>query len=155
VTKILWFSAFLFLSLTTFAQLATINIVPGKSFGDVNIGEKRINLNKRGFVRDQARRSESYLRKGNFLLRMENDSVVQIWLDGDSFENLRFEGKKFPSVLDLKTLKTYFKDCGPEIKSSGGTIVYCENKGVELTFSYFSPNPFGFSVINPEKSLKE
>ncbi len=112
-----------------------MSVIPGKSLGGVSIGDSKAVLIDKGFVSDQDRDPEQYFVKGLFLVRIEGSRVNQIWFNGNA-QNLYLRDKKFPQSKDLKILSSFFKNCESEILGSAGKIVYCENRGVELIFSF-------------------
>lgn len=71
-------------------------IVPGKSLGDVNIGESRGSLTSRGFVEGKEYlESEKYMVRDFVHVLLEGEVVSQIWLTEYYTDKLRFNGKKF------------------------------------------------------------
>ncbi len=112
-----------------------MTVVPGKSLGGVSIGDSKADVIEKGFASDQDRDPEQYFAKGLFLVRIEGHRVNQIWFNGNA-QNLYLREKKFPKSKDLKVLRSFFKNCESEILGSGGKLVYCENRGVELVFSF-------------------
>lgn len=125
-----------------------MEIVPGKALGDVKIGEASDALKKIGFVFDESRMSQnSYMKRGNLLVRLANDKVAQIWLEERHLGSLRFKGKRLPAKDDIASFKEFFQGC-EEFLGSGGTLLYCEHRGIELSFPG-SMGPVGFSVVLP------
>ena len=124
-----------------------MSVIPGSGLGTVSIGETRSDLIAQGFVFDQVRDHDHYLRKSLILVRLENNQAVQIWYDGN-IRNLRLRGKKFPAKTDSKTLASFFRGCEPGVRGSGGVLIYCENRGIELNYSF--PKRFdGISILVP------
>ena len=124
-----------------------LTVVPGKSLGGVSIGDSKAVIIEKGFVSDQDRDPEQYFVKGLFLVRIEGPRVNQIWFNGNA-QNLYLRDKKIPKSKDLKILRSFFKNCESEILGSAGKIVYCENRGVELIFS-FEGKLQGLSIVTP------
>ena len=123
-------------------------LVPGKSLGDISIGETRGSLVKKGFVLDEIRDTSKYLKKENILVVLEDNRAVQIWFESMNLSSLSLRGQKFPNINSPEVLRNFFKDCEPEYKGSGGILIYCENRGVELAYS-FSKALQGLSVVTP------
>jgi len=48
----------------------------------------------------------------------------------------------------MKKIKSFFRDCEAEIMGSAGKLIYCENRGVELVFS-FEGKYQGISIVTP------
>lgn len=69
------------------------------------------------------------------MARLENDVVVQLWFVGSDFSRLMLRGRTFPSVNMAKTLRGYFNKCKPDFQASGGVLIYCEDDGIELSYS--------------------
>ncbi len=128
----------------------TIPVIPGKILGDVMIGDTSEILRKKNFVVDDSRVSQdnTYYKRTDFLVRLVKDRVVQIWYEGD-LKKLRVVGKSLPAKKDIPHFTKFFKNCDPIVKGSGGEILYCENKGVEIVFSIDPVHGLGFSVTSP------
>ena len=121
-------------------------LVPGRSLGNVNIGDTRSKLLQDGFKSDNIRDSNHFLKHDNLLVRLEQDQAVQIWFEGNNLTVLSLRGKKLPKKKSAKSLKKFFRNCEPEVKGSGGFLIYCEDRGIELVFS-FSGDFQGLSII--------
>ncbi len=134
-----------------------IQIDPGKSLGEVSVGQTSSSLLKAGFVADKVRieipGSLSYLTKDQLLVRLEDDRVVQIWFVGKDLSTLRYEGKSLPKATEPKAFAEFFKTCEPVVQGSGGKLLYCADRGVELSFPG-PTGPVGFSVILPAEVEK-
>jgi hypothetical protein len=133
-----------------------IDFFPGKSLGLVEIGGTLSSLKKLGFEFDDSRASNdpsiSYMKKDNFLARLINDKVVQIWHNAHDLTMLRFNGKKLPADSSPASFKKFFQGC-EELQGSGGKLLYCEHRGIELDFPR-AKGPVGFSVILPSEVEK-
>jgi len=123
-------------------------VVPGKSLGVVHIGDTMNQLVSNGFQPDKDRDPLQFCRKGPILARLESDRVVQLWFDGD-YAHLLFKKKRFPSKKDPETLRKYFRDCEATVVGSGGTLIYCENRGVELAYRN-NAEFIGLSIVTPD-----
>ncbi len=123
----------------------------GKSLGDVSIGETFASLAKKGYLADNSRtllpNSVSFMKKDDTFVRLKNDEVVQIWFD--NLDMIRFRGKKLPKSNTPQAFKKFFKGC-EEFQGSGGKLIYCESRGIELAFPGAS-GEVGFSVILPSE----
>lgn len=126
------------------SKAAKIPFVPGKSLDDISIGETTDSLRRKNFVTDNSREG-NYLKRDDFLVRLNDDRVVQIWYSGD-LQNLRLGKRQLPSGKDLQTYAKFFNSCEQIIQGSGGQVLYCENRGVEITTSKID-DEIGFSVI--------
>lgn len=127
---------FLLTTSSAFAKSGgSIKMVPGKSLGSVNLGDDRQKLIDHGFAPDGAMDPISYLQKNGILAHLDDDKVVQIYVDQKSFGKLVIRGKKLPKDTKAKSLTKFFKSCGKPKKGSGGTVIYCENHGIELSYS--------------------
>ncbi len=137
---------FFFLGLS----MNTLQVVPGKSLGDVQIGDSSEILKKKNFVADNSRVTPetTYFMRKDFLVRLVKDRVVQIWYEGD-LKKLRVGDKSLPEKTDASSFRKFFKSCDPIVKGSGGEILYCENKGVEIVYSIDPVHGLGFSVLSP------
>ena len=135
------------------AQAADIlSIIPGKSLGSIEIDEKRADLLNEGFGPSGAHDPEMYLRKGDIVVKLDNAKVSEIFFDSSSYKNLRLRGKKFPKDTRAKDMRRFFKKCGPSVKSSGGTLIYCENRGIELSYSSAPSSKkrlVGLAIVTP------
>lgn len=150
-----------FLILSRQAQAAEIlSIIPGKSLGAIAIGDKREELLNKGFGPSGAHDPEMYLRKDDIVVKLDHAQISEIFFDSPSYKNLRLRGKKFPKDTRAKAMRKFFKKCEPTVKSSGGTLIYCENRGIELSYS-FEPSSkkrlIGLAIVTPaivESTLK-
>ncbi len=122
-------------------------IRPGARLGDVLIGQSKSTLIQKGYTSDKDRDPNQYFRKNSILVRFEKDQVSQMWYEGN-INNLRLRGNKFPSTTDSITLTKFFKGCEPKIKGTGGILYYCENRGIELSYS-FNDKLQSISVVTP------
>jgi hypothetical protein len=142
-----------FFILTRNAQAAEIlSIVPGKSLGSISIDEKRESLLNKCFAPSGAHDPEMYLRKDDIVVKLDSNKVSEIFFDSSSYKNLRLRGKKFPKDTRAKAMRKFFKKCGPSVKSSGGTLIYCENRGIELSYSSEPSSKkrlIGLAIVTP------
>lgn len=136
-------------------KITTFEIVPGKSIGPVFLGQTRAELKATGFYPDPDRTSQNdidnpkYLSNENVIVLLDAEMVVQIWIKKEKLNLVRFKGKMLPKKIQPTQIKSFFKNCTKEIKGSGGFLIYCQNNGIELAFSYH--NDFqSLSVTNPE-----
>lgn len=133
--------------------LETIEILPGLSLGPVKIGDTAEELRARGFVDDPVREKGMFLQKDELLVRLDNGAAVQIWFDSNDFSKVRYGGRKLSGKPTLAKLKKFFSGCEPEVRGSGGLLVFCENRGIQLTTSYLRGLD-GFSVTTPQNAAK-
>lgn len=131
-----------------------VEVVPGLSLGPVKIGATKAELLELGFTEDAIREAGLYYRKGDVLVRLKGEMVVQIWHETENMSKLRFKGKKFPRKASLEALKKFFSGCEKDIEGSGGLIVYCENRGIEITTSYPRGEVSGFSITTPQNAAE-
>jgi hypothetical protein len=114
----------LFLMTSAHAE-RTMNIIPGKSIGDLNIGATSVELAPLGYTLDKWRSSidpsVTYYKKGSTLVRLKNDRVVQVWPEYSSYKRLLINGKRLPKKLGLKDLKKSLQNC-EQHKGSGGPV---------------------------------
>lgn len=130
-----------------------INAVPGKSLGQVSIGESSAKLEKIGFKLDTSRASDpsvTYWIRGKHLARLKSDKVVEIWLNDVTSKTLTINKKRLPKKLNFQSLKKVLSNC-EEHEGSGGQLVYCEGRGVEFSFSR-RDGSIGFSVLLPSEA---
>lgn len=128
--------------------LNNLSIVPGKSLGEVRIGQSKVELIQQNFKLEENRDPKVYFKKNNLLVRLEDEKVVQIWFEGQNLSELFFKDKSMPRKSDPQTLKKIF-NCEPKIEGTGGYLFFCENHGLELDYSP-KHELVGFSVIAPK-----
>jgi len=107
---------FFFISMSLFATPvyaikpgSIMNLVPGKSLGQVSMGERLAELLKKGFLPDTSRSPDIYLKKDLLLVRLQGERVVQIWFMGNTFTMLRLHQRKFPKQMIRKHLENFSK----------------------------------------------
>lgn len=150
---IIFFTLLLGLAMNSLAAKEIV-CVPGKSLADVLIGDTRAVLAKKKFIIDESRTSsDTYLKRSEFLVRLVQDHVVQIWFDGD-LSQIKFGTKSLPTKKDLVNLSKFFKNCSPIVKGSGGDLLYCENYGIEFSTSHMDKDKIALSVILPSEAKK-
>lgn len=138
------------------AAAGVLKIIPGKSLGAVSLGENREKLIDEGFGPDGATDPQEYLQMSGVLVRLKNDKVAQIYADSKALKRIRFKGKKLPKDTTAKALKKFFQNCGKQIKTSAGILMYCEHHGIELTYHSMKGKLEGLAIVSakPVKGKK-
>lgn len=124
-------------------------LVPGKSFGDVNLGEETSSLLRKGFVADKEYAEGLYLIRGGLHVSLFAKKADLIWLERDLWGKVLFKGKALPSLRSIQDAKKVFSSCEKPIQGSGGRMVYCENRGLRIDTSFPKDDVTGFSVVLP------
>ena len=128
-------------------------ITPGKSLGSTCIGQTLAEIKSAGFLPDESRDPMIHFKKNNVLVLLEKNTVSQIWFEALDLTALTLRGLVLPKKNDVKTLRKFFKNCGTAISGSGGVLIYCEKRGIELAYSH--TNEFqGLSVLTPTMADK-
>ncbi|KYG69232.1 hypothetical protein AZI87_08480 [Bdellovibrio bacteriovorus] len=133
-----------------------LTIIPGKRLSEVSIGDSASKLKKKGFITDDSRQSPStttYMKKKDLLVRLQNDKAVQIWFEGKNLGELSLNGKALPASDNINSFKNFFKGC-EEYQGSGGQLLYCEKRGIEITSSGMNGSGVKISVIAPTEVEK-
>lgn len=139
--------------MTPYTEPKILELVPGKSLGDVSIGESDVSLKSKGFELDRSYAEPNYMRRGSILVRLENQKSIQIYF-GDTdvlkadYERLRFEGKSLPKNLSFEKMKTFFKDCDV-VMQIGATLLYCEQRKIRLGYGGLENSRPGVSIVLP------
>jgi hypothetical protein len=117
-----------------------LELVPGKSLGEVSIGETSASLRAKGFTADTSRVSEdyTYLVKPPLLVLLKDDKVAQICIPEvkKHFSVLRYKGKKFPKAKNLKSISKFLGGCADTQTGTGGLKKFCADGHVELTTNF-------------------
>lgn len=137
------------LTLSVYSAPETFEIIAGKSLGDVLIGETSESLKQKNFTENTGYAlSESYLKRDGLNARLFGGKVAQAWVDTEHLKKLRYLGKPLPSAGSSKTFRQFFSGCENSIKGSGGIMIYCENRGLRLEFSFDEKSFGGLSVVD-------
>jgi hypothetical protein len=130
-----------------------LELVPGKSLGEVSIGEAKADLLRKGFAVDDSRWSEeyTYLLKQPVLVLLKGDKVAEICLMDvpKHLSRLRYKGKDFPRTAKLDTVSGFIGDCAEPVVGSGGIIRRCARGQVELATRFPSGEVENLCVKSP------
>ncbi len=114
-----------------------LELIAGKSLGEVSLGETKTALLAKGFTVDSDRMSEdyTYLVKKPLLVLLKEEKAARICVleVRKHLSALRFKGKKFPKSAKLEAISKFLGGCGQTQRGSGGLIRSCVDGGVELT----------------------
>lgn len=127
----------------------TFELVPGKSLGDVSLGEERASLLRKGFVPDQDYAEGLYVIRDGMHVSLYGDKADLIWLERNLWKKIYFKGKSLGSLNSLIDAKKIFSSCEDPVQGSGGQMVYCENRGLRIDTSFPKNSVSGFSVVLP------
>lgn len=135
------------------AKKVSLDLVPGKSLGEVTLGDSRTDLLAKGFTADPDRASLefTYLLKQPLLVLLKDDKVFEICLLDfpKHLKVLRYRGKDFPRSAQLETVSDFIGACEEQVVGSGGVIRRCGKGGVELATRYPSSTVESLCVKNP------
>jgi hypothetical protein len=116
-------------------NLDTYEVIPGKSLGDVKLGESFDDVMAKGFAKSNNGSPGEFLRRGPLFVRFSKGKVAEISIDGDKIARATLRGKPLPANGDPATMRKFLTACEPDVTGSGGILIDCENRGVELVYS--------------------